>query len=125
MYEEVLDYEPDSSISSVGALIVSSYEKIRRSPKDKSIIEYPSIIKDVWRVNINIGMDEATFMISRGSVIVYLNTQQRIYVVDGYAGWYPKYRIKVLIVAKLPYYALFKHNMLIRPNAKKLVDYGE
>ena len=68
LYEEALTYEPDASISSVGALIVSSYEKTGRSPKDKRIVEYPSIDKYVWWGNINIGMDEATFMISRGRV---------------------------------------------------------
>ena len=55
LYEEALTYEPDASISSVGALIVSSYEKTGRSPKDKRIVEYPSIDKYVWWGNINIG----------------------------------------------------------------------
>ena len=70
-------------------------------------------------------MDEDTFMISRGRAIDYLNTQQRIYVVDGYAGWDPKYRIKVRIIATRPYHALFMHNMLIRPTAEELADFGE
>jgi len=125
LYEEALIYEPDASISSAGALIVSSYEKTGRSPKDKRIVEYPSINEDVWWGNINIGMDEDTFMISRGRAIDYLNTQQRIYVVDGYAGWDPKYRIKVRIIATRPYHALFMHNMLIRPTAEELADFGE
>ena len=55
LYEEALAHEPDASISSVGALIVSSYEKTGRSPKDKRIVEYPSINKDVWWGNINNG----------------------------------------------------------------------
>jgi len=125
LYEEALNYEPDASISSTGALIVSSYEKTGRSPKDKRIVEYPSINEDIWWGNVNIGMDEDTFMISRGRAIDFLNTQQRIYVVDGFAGWDPKYRLKVRIIATRPYHALFMRNMLIPPSSEELVGFGE
>ena len=125
LYEEALKYDSDSSISSTGALIVSSYEKTGRSPKDKRIVNNYNIADDVWWGDINIGMDEETFMISRGRAIDYLNTQHRIYVVDGFAGWDPKYRIKVRVVATRPYHALFMHNMLIRPSNEQLDNFGE
>ena len=47
LYKEALIYEADATISSSGALIVSSYEKTGRSPKDKRIVEYPDIMEDV------------------------------------------------------------------------------
>ena len=72
LYEEALTYEPDAAISSDGALIVSSYEKTGRSPKDKRIVENRSIEKDVWWGNINIGMDADTFMITRDRAIDFL-----------------------------------------------------
>ena len=123
LYEEALKLEPDAYISSTGALIVSSYEKTGRSPRDKRIVEYPSINEDIWWGNVNIGMDENTFMISRGRAIDFLNLQQRIYVVDGFAGWDPKYRLKVRIIATRPYHALFMKNMLIPPSYKELIDF--
>ena len=43
---------------------------------------------------------------------------------DGYAGWDPKYQIKVRIICSRPYHALFMHNMLIRPNPEELSDFG-
>ena len=125
LYEEALKYEPDAYISSKGALIVSSYEKTGRSPKDKRIVEYPNINEDIWWGNVNIGMDEETFMVSRGRAIEFLNTQQRIYVVDGFAGWDLKYRIKVRIIATRPYHALFMKNMLITPNYDELMNFEE
>jgi phosphoenolpyruvate carboxykinase (ATP) len=125
LYEEALTYEADATISSAGALIVSSYEKTGRSPKDKRIVEYPDIMEDVWWGDINMGMDEETFMIARGRAVDYLNTCERVYVVDGFAGWDPKYRLKIRIVATLPYHALFMHNMLIRPSKEELADYGD
>ena len=125
LYEEALTYEADATISSDGALIVSSYEKTGRSPKDKRIVEYPDIMEDVWWGDINMGMDEETFMIARGRAVDYLNTCERVYVVDGFAGWDPKYRLKIRIVATRPYHALFMHNMLIRPSTEELADYGD
>ena len=125
LYKEALIYEADATISSSGALIVSSYEKTGRSPKDKRIVEYPDIMEDVWWGDINMGMDEETFMIARGRAVDYLNTCERVYVVDGFAGWDPKYRLKIRIVATRPYHALFMHNMLIRPGTEELADYGD
>lgn len=70
-------------------------------------------------------MDEHTFEINRERAIDYLNTRENVYVFDGFAGWDPKYRIKVRVIASRAYHALFMHNMLIRPTAKELADFGE
>lgn len=50
----------------------------------------------------------------------YLNTRPRLYVVDGYAGWDPEYRIKIRVFCSRVYHALFMRNMLIRPTEKEL-----
>ena len=125
LYEEALTYERDAKISSAGALIVSSYEKTGRSPKDKRIVENANIMEDVWWGDINIGMDEDTFMVARVRAVDYLNTCARVYVIDGFAGWDPKYRVKIRIIATRPYHALFMHNMLIRPTTEELANFGE
>ena len=39
LYAEALRYEPDAAVSEQGALIVKSYAKTGRSPKDKRIVE--------------------------------------------------------------------------------------
>ena len=40
-------------------------------------------------------LDESTFLCNRQRAIDYLNTLTRIYVVDGFAGWDKKHRIKL------------------------------
>ena len=70
-------------------------------------------------------MDEHTFEINRERAIDYLNTRDDIYVFDGFAGWDPKYRIKVRVICARAYHALFMHNMLIRPTREELENYGE
>ena len=70
-------------------------------------------------------MDLDIFEINRESAIDYFDTCERLYVFDGFAGWDPAYRIKVRIICTRPYHALFMHNMLIRPSADELADFGE
>ena len=125
LYEEALRHEPDAAVSDTGALLVSSHEKTGRSPKDKRIVAHPYLIDDVWWGDINIGIDEDTFLIVRERAFDYLNICDRLYITDGFAGWDPKYRIKVRIIASRPYHALFMHNMLIRPDAEQLAGFGE
>ncbi len=64
-------------------------------------------------------------MVNRERAIDYLNTRLRLYVVDAFAGWDPRYRIKVRVICARPYHALFMHNMLIRPTREELVDFGK
>lgn len=52
-----------------------------------------------------------------------MNTRNRIYVVDGYAGWDERYRINVRVVCARAYHALFMRNMLIRPSRKELESF--
>lgn len=63
-------------------------------------------------------------MINRERAVDYLNTTERLYVFDGFAGWDPKYRKKVRVVASRAYHILFMHNMLIRPTEEELEDFG-
>lgn len=53
----------------------------------------------------------------------YLNTRNRIYVIDGFAGWDERYRISVRIVCARAYHALFMRNMLIRPSREELAKF--
>lgn len=123
LYEDAIMNE-GAVISSSGALINFSGKKTGRSPKDKRIVYEETSKDDVWWGPVNIKMDEHTFEINRERAIDYLNTRENVYVFDGYAGWDPKYRIKVRIVASRAYHALFMHNMLIRPTPEELADFG-
>jgi phosphoenolpyruvate carboxykinase (ATP) len=125
LYAYAIKYETDAAITSKGALSLRSGSKTGRSPKDKRIIERPESEGDIWWGNVNIKMDERTFNINRQRAIDYFNTRTRIYVLDGYAGWDPKYQIKVRVICTRPYHALFMHNMLIRPTLEQLAEFGE
>ena len=125
LYELGLRLEKGTAISDVGALMTYSGEKTGRSPKDKRIVKHPDSEKNIDWGNINIGLDEHTFMVNHERAIDYLNICSHLYVVDAYAGWDPKYRIKTRIVCTRAYHALFMQNMLIMPTADELANYGE
>ncbi len=124
LYEDGIIRER-AAITSVGALSTSSGEKTGRSPKDKRIVEHPDSAENIWWGNINMKIDEETFMANRTRAIDYLNTRKTIFVIDGFGGWDPKYRIKVRVICERAYHALFMHNMLIRPTPEQLASFGE
>jgi phosphoenolpyruvate carboxykinase (ATP) len=125
LYEMALKHEPGTSIASNGALIAMSGEKTGRCPKDKHIVERASVLEDVWWGNVNIGLNPRSFAANHERALDYLNTRDRLYVVDGFAGWDPEFQIKVRVVCARAYHALFMHNMLIRPTADELAAFGE
>ena len=74
---------------------------------------------------VNIEMDEASFCVNRERAIDYLNTREKLYCIDAFAGWDPNNRLKVRVICARPYHALFMHIMLIRPTTEELADFGE
>jgi phosphoenolpyruvate carboxykinase (ATP) len=124
LYEEAVRYE-GAVISDTGALINYSGKKTGRSPKDKRIVFEETSKDDIWWGSVNVKMDEHTFEINRERAIDYLNTRDRVYVFDGFAGWDPKYRIKVRVIGARAYHILFMRNMLIRPTEEELANFGE
>jgi phosphoenolpyruvate carboxykinase (ATP) len=138
LVEAALQRESGSYLTSTGALAVRSGAKTGRSPKDKRIVEESASVDNVWWGPVNIKMEEKSFMLNReyatrlhrhtpsacrGRTLAsrrgrraldYLHMRDRIFVVDGYAGWDPKYRVNVRVLCSRAYHALFMKNMLVR-----------
>ncbi|KAK9477741.1 ATP-utilizing phosphoenolpyruvate carboxykinase [Lipomyces japonicus] len=125
LYEDALVYESGSAISSAGALVASSGNKTGRSPKDKRLVDEPTSTNDVWWGPVNTKLSPEVWRINRERAVDYLNTRSRLYVIDAFAGWDKKYRIKVRIVCARAYHALFMRNMLIRPTPEELKSFGK
>ncbi|MEM9481917.1 MAG: phosphoenolpyruvate carboxykinase (ATP) [Verrucomicrobiota bacterium] len=124
-YEQAIRFEKKTRISDTGALIAFSGDKTGRSPMDKRVVKEPSTENDIWWEKVNIPLDDHIFQINRERAVDYLNTLDQLYVVDAFAGWDPKYRLKIRVICSRPYHALFMHTMLIRPTKEELADFGE
>ncbi|KAM5487328.1 Protein kinase C-like 1 [Microsporum canis] len=120
LYEDALVYETGTAITCSGALTAYSGAKTGRSPLDKRIVKEESSSKDIWWGPVNKPMSPEVWRINRERAVDYLNTRNRIYVVDGFAGWDERYRINVRVVCARAYHALFMRNMLIRPSRAEL-----
>ncbi len=125
LYESALRLEQGSAISNKGALMVYSGKKTGRSPKDKRIVRQPDSEKNIDWGPVNFEMDEHTFLVNRERAIDYFNTRDHLYIVDAFAGWDPKYRLKIRIICTRAYHALFMQNMLIMPTDEELKTFGE
>jgi phosphoenolpyruvate carboxykinase (ATP) len=124
LVEAALQRENGSFLTDTGALSVRSGAKTGRSPKDKRLVAEPQSKDNVWWGPVNIEMSFDAFMINRERAIDYINTRERIYVVDGWAGWDPKYRIGVRVVCCRAYHALFMKNMLVDLKEEEKADFS-
>ena len=124
LYQEAILYEKEAAIADNGAIMVRSGAKTGRSPSDKRIVRHADSEDDIWWSDVNVAVDEHTFEINRERAIDYLNTRSKLYVIDGFAGWDERERLKIRIVCSRPYHALFMWNMLIRPTPEQLASFG-
>ena len=123
LYEEAVQFD-GGQITSSGGLATESGKKTGRSPKDKRVVDQPSIHNDVWWGDVNIPFSEDSFEKVRSCALDFLEDCDHLYVVDGFAGWDPEHQIKVRIICSRAYHALFMHNMLIRPTAEEIKNFG-
>jgi phosphoenolpyruvate carboxykinase (ATP) len=124
LYEDAVASD-GAEITASGALATQSGEKTGRSPKNKRIVEHPESREDIWWGSVNMPITPPSFRLIHRRAIDYLNARGRLYVVDGFAGWDPRYRLKFRVICSRPYHALFMHNMLIRPTPAELEEFGE
>lgn len=129
LYEEALIHGDGARIADSGALIAYSGGKTGRSPKDKRVVRGESAEEGgeegIWWGPVNIPISQRTFDINRSRAVDYLNTRRQLYVVDAYAGWDPRHRLKVRVICERPYHALFMWTMLIRPTPEESANFGE
>ena len=124
LYEDALHFD-EGVLASSGAIIAKSGAKTGRSPKDKRVVETAESKQDIWWGPVNIRLSAKSFRSAASGRWTIWRAARSLYVIDGFAGWDPAYRLKIRVVCSRPYHALFMHNMLMRPNARELADFGE
>lgn len=108
----------EARLTDQGALRVLTGQYTGRSPKDKFIVDQPSIHDEIWWGNINQPVSQAVFDRLYNKVIQYLKTKA-LYVLDAFAGADPKYRMPVRVVSEAAYHGLFSWNMFVRPTMEE------
>ena len=124
LYDMALKHEKGSQIVSTGALAVKSGKKTGRSPLDKRVVWEEGTKDDVWWGKVNMKLEEKSFLTNRERAVDYLNTRERLFVVDAYAGYNKDLRIPVRVITSRAYHALFMQNMLVPATEEELHDFA-
>ncbi|PJF39828.1 MAG: phosphoenolpyruvate carboxykinase (ATP) [Phototrophicales bacterium] len=121
LYEHALRNR-EGRLTNKGALCVLTGQYTGRSPKDKFIVDLPSIHDDIWWGSINQPVSQTIFDRLYNKAIQYLKTKG-LYVIDAFAGADPKYRMPVRVVSEAAYHGLFAWNMFVRPTLEERANH--
>lgn len=114
----------EGRLSKTGAVVVTTGKYTGRSPKDRFIVDVPSVHDDINWGSVNMPTTRETYLALREKVVNYLQ-EKEIFLFDGYAGADPKYTLKFRVINELAHQNLFIRNLLIRPSQEELESYGD
>lgn len=124
LIEHALKTEPCRLMAS-GALLVETGKYTGRSPKDRFIVDEQGVSDKIAWGKENVKISENSFNKVLDKAINYLNSKERLYVFDGFAGADPKYSLAIRVINEFASQNLFMHNMLIRPTEEQLKNFEE
>jgi len=109
-------------LTNSGALNASTVPRTGRSPRDKWVVDAPSIHDEIWWSKVNTPMPEETYLRLREEALNHLNGRD-LYVVDATVGADPRYEIPLRIVTEYAWHALFVKQLFRRPSMEKLATH--
>ncbi|MFN1834347.1 phosphoenolpyruvate carboxykinase [Balneola sp. MJW-20] len=118
LYEQAIS-RGEAILTKDHALRVLTGKFTGRSPKDKFIVDQPSIHDDIDWGDVNQPVSEEVFDRMYDKVINYLS-EKDLFVKDLFCGADEKNRLNVRVVSEAAYHGLFSHNMFIRPTKEEL-----
>ncbi|MBD2180710.1 phosphoenolpyruvate carboxykinase (ATP) [Planktothrix sp. FACHB-1355] len=105
-----------------GALFVKTGKYTGRSPKDKFIVDEPSVHDEVDWNGVNVPLSVEKFDLLYKRMLTYIQGRD-LYVFEGYVGADTQYQLGVRVINELPWQNLFAHQMFLRPTAEELKYY--
>ncbi|MDU7027466.1 phosphoenolpyruvate carboxykinase (ATP) [Robinsoniella sp. KNHs210] len=114
----------EGKLSSTGALVVTTGKYTGRSPEDKFVVDSKGIHDDIAWGKVNRPISQEKFNGIKEKLTAYLQNRE-LYIFDGMAGADPACTKKFRVVNELASQNLFIHQLLIRPTADELADYGD
>ncbi len=110
-------------LTDTGALSVTTGKYTGRSPKDKFIVDTKDVHDKIAWGDVNVAISEDAYQSIKNKMFAYL-ADKELYVFQGFAGADKKYTRKFMVVNELASQNLFIHQLLIRPTAEELENYG-
>lgn len=108
-----------SRLTATGALTVETGKYTGRSPKDRFIVDEPSVHDKIDWGPVNRPFPPEKFHRLYNDVLAYLQDKE-LFVFDGFAGADEKYRLHIRVINEFAWHNLFAHQLFIRPTVHAL-----
>lgn len=102
----------EGTLSSTGALRVSTGKYTGRSPNDKFIVDTPQVHKDIWWEN-NLRISEVCFDQLFEKVVAYLDDKE-LFVFQGFAGADKAHALPVRVINEYAWHSIFVQQLFLR-----------
>jgi phosphoenolpyruvate carboxykinase (ATP) len=109
-------------LTATGALSTNTGKYTGRSPKDKFIVQEPSVQDHIHWGKVNQPISEDVFERLYFKVIQYLKEKER-FVFNGFAGTDTHYRLPIRVVNEYAWHNLFARQLFVRPTAEELTSH--
>ncbi len=111
-----------SKLTSTGAITAKTGKYTGRSPKDKFIVDVPSVHHKIDWGATNQPISEEKFEKLYQDVLNFLEDKE-LFVFDGFAGAQKEYRLPIRVVNQYAWHNLFAHQLFIRPTTEELTSH--
>jgi phosphoenolpyruvate carboxykinase (ATP) len=118
LYEHALQ-AGEGVLAATGPLAIDTSPHTGRSPKDKFVVDVPSVADEIDWGDINQPLNAEVADQLATKVAGYLNRQE-LFVQDLWACADPRYRLNVRVISELASHALFSRNLFIVPDDQHL-----
>lgn len=110
-------------LTATGAICATTGKYTGRSPKDKFIVNEPSVSDKIDWGTVNEPIAEEVFTNLYTKVLQYLKEKDEVYVFKGFAGADKKHQLPIQVINEFAWHNLFVHQLFIRPNEEELADH--
>ncbi|MBM7581011.1 phosphoenolpyruvate carboxykinase (ATP) [Jeotgalibacillus terrae] len=114
LVEKVLMRE-EGTLTSTGAVKAETGTYTGRSPKDKFIVDEPSVRNKIDWGKVNQPISEESFDRLYTKVLNHLGEKEELFVFEGFAGADAASRLPIRVVNERAWHNLFAHQLFIRP----------
>jgi len=105
----------EGQLAANGALVCRTGDRTGRSPKAKYLEDTAAIHGKIDWGAVNQPLTPERFELAERLATEHLNTRERVYSFEGFAGADPDYRLGVRVVTEQAWHALFASTLFIRP----------
>ncbi len=109
-------------IAKNGALSINTGKYTGRSPKDRFIVDEPSVHEHINWGKGNKAISYEIFMNLFNKVMTYVKDKE-LFIFEGFVGADLKYRMPIRVISEFAYQSLFASQMFIKPKEAELENF--